>query len=414
VEENGEQKARLFYLEGLRGLAALVVVLNHFSNTFFPAASYVPALQTHAWWEPLLHNTPLGFFLAGNFSVCLFFIMSAFVLTRPFFLKRDRSVIVKAATKRYFRLLPPVAVSVIVALALLKLQWFTNQAAAAATGSVWLHGLFATPGVIREALYQAFVGSLITGDVSYNPLLWTMTYEFLGSMLIFATAALVGRRRWRWIAYAALGVLFIHSFYLGFIIGMVLADLAANSKSFKAWTRSLSRTFAAALVLSGLLLAAYPSDGYPGASLYHAFVLPGFDAVALMAFWHTLAATLLILGVFAWVRAQNALGHPWLVQLGKMSFSMYVIHLIFICTVTTWLFSRLTPLGYLWAAGLACLASLFFILGLSYAYTRLFDAPAIRAANKFGSWFMTEATLRPRLPLSLPRPTRTKLGHEGK
>jgi|SRR5580700_1882571 hypothetical protein len=58
---------RVEYLDGLRGLAAMQVVLNHYTLAFAPG------------WVG-----PLGFFADGVAAVLLFFLMSGLVLTYSF------------------------------------------------------------------------------------------------------------------------------------------------------------------------------------------------------------------------------------------------------------------------------------------------------------------------------------------
>jgi peptidoglycan/LPS O-acetylase OafA/YrhL len=73
-------------------------------------------------------------------------------------------------------------------------------------------------------------GTFFAGDDTYNPVLWTMTIEFYGSMLVFAMALLFGSQRTQWTLYLAAAILFLNSYYLAFIIGMGLAD-TFNSKT---------------------------------------------------------------------------------------------------------------------------------------------------------------------------------------
>ncbi len=73
IDMNNEADPRRFYeLDSLRGVAALTVVLHHFSRI-------CPENFTH-----LLIRTPLRLLLAGDQAVILFFLLSGFVLTLPY------------------------------------------------------------------------------------------------------------------------------------------------------------------------------------------------------------------------------------------------------------------------------------------------------------------------------------------
>jgi peptidoglycan/LPS O-acetylase OafA/YrhL len=62
-------------LDGLRGLAALIVVFWHYSLGFAPSLSG-GAAPRHVPLESLLSTTPLHIFIAGPSAVSLFFVLT--------------------------------------------------------------------------------------------------------------------------------------------------------------------------------------------------------------------------------------------------------------------------------------------------------------------------------------------------
>lgn len=131
---------KIRYLDGLRGLAAFQVVFHHFILAFYPALFLGAADNPNhmaAGWEAFGSGSFLNLFWDGNFAVCIFFVLSGFVLSHKFFVRKESKIVTESAVKRYFRLAIPVAFSVLVAFLVMKFSLFYNQPAAAISGSGW-------------------------------------------------------------------------------------------------------------------------------------------------------------------------------------------------------------------------------------------------------------------------------------
>jgi peptidoglycan/LPS O-acetylase OafA/YrhL len=96
---------RLVSLDGLRGVAALIVVCFHFASAFLP--DLVPN-QTATPYR--IADTPIGILLNGPFSVSVFFVLSGFVVSNA--AAKRRSPIYVNLPLRYLRLAVPVLCSV--------------------------------------------------------------------------------------------------------------------------------------------------------------------------------------------------------------------------------------------------------------------------------------------------------------
>ncbi len=97
-------RGRIDYLDGLRGIAAIAVVLQHMAQLIITAD---PASR------PILQPAFLDLFNAGRFGVALFFLISGFVI--PFSFKEPRPVL-RFGISRFFRLYPAYWLSLAVAL----------------------------------------------------------------------------------------------------------------------------------------------------------------------------------------------------------------------------------------------------------------------------------------------------------
>ena len=154
---------RLLALEGLRGLAAISVVLFHFFVLLYPALYYGPGFIQHMRFENNIYGSPLNAFISGAFAVSIFFVLSGFVLTVGFFQTKKSSIIERLATKRYFRLMLPALASVIIAWIYISLGFPHNSDAFAITHSPALDLMWENNTNFFRALYEGTIGVFIQG-----------------------------------------------------------------------------------------------------------------------------------------------------------------------------------------------------------------------------------------------------------
>ncbi|WP_443147193.1 acyltransferase family protein [Paenibacillus sp. KACC 21273] len=81
---------KLKYLDGLRGLAALIVVISHFVVAFYPSLynGSIDSVHTQKSLELWISKSPFNLFYNGNFAVCVFFVLSGYVLSYKFFITK--------------------------------------------------------------------------------------------------------------------------------------------------------------------------------------------------------------------------------------------------------------------------------------------------------------------------------------
>jgi Predicted acyltransferases len=374
------------YLDGLRGVAAFIVVLHHFAAAFYPAAYLGLDLAQHSPFEPWLLTTPLGLLIAGNFSVCIFFILSGFVLTNSFFRSGDGKSLSSLAVRRYFRLLPPVIVSGFAGWLLMTLDLFPVARTAALTGSTrWLSQCWAFEPDFGKLLGESFYGVFFAHQCSYNNVLWTMTWEFFGSFLVFGIAGLFGKVRSRPVIYAILAVLLFRSYYLAFLIGLVLSDIAANRPRW--FSRISGAPVTVVLVILGIYLGTFPPF-MDIQSPWYAWLKFPFLGASAPQFWHILGALFLMLSVLSSPGLQGFFSTAPALFLGKVSFSLYAIHVLVIGSFSCLLFLALSPhLAYNAAALVTLGATVLLSLALADLVNRFIDEPGIRLSKTIQSRF---------------------------
>ncbi len=71
---------RFSALDGLRGLACIIVVIYHYILSFFPSIIFNSNSQRHYNIESYLSDFPFIAFYNGHLSVIIFFVLSSFIL----------------------------------------------------------------------------------------------------------------------------------------------------------------------------------------------------------------------------------------------------------------------------------------------------------------------------------------------
>lgn len=173
------QGGRLRALDGLRGLAALMVLMHHALLSSAPqlANSYVGLPQSSGTVTWLLTYTPLHLLWGGPEAVIVFFVLSGFVLTLPV-ARGGRLRIGSYYPSRFLRLYLPVwgALAVAAGLHSVVSHHTVDEA------SWWLNGhaqaLQAHAGLLDASLFPG------AGDWGFTTVLWSLRWEVLFSLLL--------------------------------------------------------------------------------------------------------------------------------------------------------------------------------------------------------------------------------------
>ena len=374
------QKGKINALEGLRGVAALVVVISHLKLTFYSAS---PVLDFGMISQ--VSNRLIGGLSNGFFSVWLFWVMSGFVLSLKYHMESDQRLGIErlrdATIKRYPRLLPPVLMSVVISWSLLALGLMTNKQLANRLGlttGAWPGSFFSFEPSIVDALkggiWQAFF--IYDPSRSYNPVLWTMEKEFYGSLFLFAGLAIFGKWRSRWLAYIAtlailhkLGMNWVSSFVMGSLVCDVYVHGQDLVKRFPETLQGVVGRVINGQVLSGLTVA-----------MLIILVGPAGDRGELI---YLFAATVMTALVVISPILQSWLGTPLLVFLGKISFGIYLVHVPVLFSLGYPLYLFFVSVFREGPARLMTSITLLLVSSISgWVLWRLADRPAVAIASR--------------------------------
>ena len=376
---------KVVFLESIRGLAALVIVFHHLLLSFIS-----PILTKDGGGFSKSVSYAIQLLIDGQLSVYVFFVLSGFVLSLSFFRTRNRDVVSSSAIRRFFRLFIPVFVSVMLSWLILHTGCAWNSEAAElmplkyrTPDSNWL-GEFLPQGVsFLDALKQGLGGTFFNFDLhrSLNSNLWTMPIELNGSFLTFAVLALFGSLPRRGLIYAMLAFL-CSGYYLEFICGIALCDIYTSCE--KRSKPIQFRTGTALLLVTASFLV---GGGMFRWLAHHA----GIQWLAYFPnTWGTLSGAVIITAVLFSPALQRILESKPFVFLGKVSFALYVVHMLVIVSLGSWFYIvlRHASLGHaasaICAALLTIAASLLVAWGLYY----IADLQSIRLGKAVERFFL--------------------------
>ena len=357
------------YLEGLRGIAAVQVVLLHFVTGFLPDTAEHAAAPFHVLWD-------------GHTAVDVFFLISGAVLT-PSFARGGPWP--RQAAKRFVRLGVPVAGAAVVALVLVGAMPDAHLAAARITGSAWLamdsSGAPTLTHLLREIAFDSLVlgyreytlfapiaGRLPLLEHSLNAPSWSLHLELYGSFLVLGLVLLRQRSpRAHVAAILACAVLFgTHPMFL-FVLGHLCAPLLGKPPK---------PMVGAGLIVLGLAMSATKDWGFVEDARIAIAQYAPVAAPNLFQFQSQLAAMALFAGVLFSPFTQRLLASCQ--HLGRLSFSIYLLHFPILFTLVC---AGFVPLAGVLprpvAVAVTFIGFVFLVVLAAVAFERWVDRPAV-------------------------------------
>jgi peptidoglycan/LPS O-acetylase OafA/YrhL len=355
---------RLQHLDGLRGIAALIVVVFHYLSAFVPTLT--PDQTANPYW---LSDTPLAVLFNGPFAVVVFFVLSGFVVSKA---AHSHDPLPLTIVLRYFRLTIPMLFSVLIAWLLLTAFPIEATKLASITGTPWLSKTFngEIPS-LSQALGDSTYEVYLRGYSRFNNAIWTMRWELIGSVAIYMVYAFIPRAAYISAAFIAVFFLLLWKgppyYYEAFIFGALMQE---------AWTHNKMRSVAPKFALmTGLIL------GSQSAGFSHRY---GFDFLPWIlrpgeteGMIYPIAAALVLYGCLMSVPVSRLLQLSPVLFLGRISFGTYLIHVPVLYTVVMAVAVLLWPMSPITLSiGLLIFAALSVSLG--WLMTLAVDEPALR------------------------------------
>lgn len=362
---------RYHSLDGLRGIAAVVVLCGHAMLTSSAYADAIlgtgrPADGTLAWW---LTYTPLHLLWAGTEAVFIFFILSGFVLAR---VGGGRAGWLSYYSRRIPRLYLPVWGSLLFAAVLVAV----TPRSVIDGASWWLNGHQ------EVKLSDGLIDGALLGTISaLNSPLWSLKWEvwfslllpvyvFLGTRTRNSVSKTVGFGILLFVLMASYAIVandalrYLPIFAIGVLLHVHIDHIDKYCGKWSGWQWTLLTVSSLAMLSSFWVLQA--QSGIPG------FVVSASRLLQICG-----AALIVLLALF-WTPVTSLLQRKYVRWLGSRSFSLYLIHDPIVSTVAFLLGGTTSPFITL-AISLPC------CLGVAEVFFRLIEQPSHALARSWSA-----------------------------
>lgn len=360
---------RYVELDSLRGLAALTVLIGHLYAVFqeTPLMTYIFRLGFLRW------------LVASGEAVILFFILSGFVLSLPFFKNKPFNYF-SYLTKRFCRIYLPYIIAVLFA-GTLMVSFYSGEIRHA---SNWFNYSWS-----KDLSFQVIADHfLLIGTFASNidNVVWSLVHEMRISIIFPFLMYFIIKYNWKVGLLFAFSLSFISVFYFNltnpvdsystevyktihytamFIIGSLLAK-HRNNLTVKVGL--LSRRNKIILFGTGLFFYYYVRPSYVLGAIVP---LPGYTKMVIDNWFLTLGACVIIVFALSSGKFSLFLRNRIVNFLGKISYSLYLIHLPIILVMVHLLSEKLP----LW---LICILSVPLVIFGSNLMYRYIEEPSIK------------------------------------
>jgi peptidoglycan/LPS O-acetylase OafA/YrhL len=363
------QQKRIEFLDSIRGLAALFVLFSHTVGAFgWPESFYAPM------------NWPfISILFNGKEAVAMFFVLSGYVLSKPYVennVASPRKIFLPTFyLRRFLRIWPPWFFVFVISIFAHKYLFF--QPATQPPVSKWLDGFWQAKLTVPDFFHQC-IFSLHDATRQLLNQDWSLGVELKGSALIPLLVILVRRKYVAFIfPLAVLFLIFIGTgqYYVSFIIGVLVAQYDSG---WNARLARMGRVARAAFFVGGLMI-------YQGFSL----MMEAFQGrpFSYKYGWvvTSIGCAVILVSVLGSQTLQRILNCRQLVFLGRISYSVYLLQFIIILCLLPPLVATLNQFGItqpLFLFSVTILASIAATVGCAAIMHRFVELPVIDFSHR--------------------------------
>ncbi|QIW99066.1 hypothetical protein AMS68_004584 [Peltaster fructicola] len=349
------------WLDGVRGVAAFLVMINHYSMEWLSPLADAPfgAMMTTDWnpdgvwyhragehlWAPWRLPILRLLMVSGGAQVSVFFVLSGMVLSwSPLGsvlsgnYEKLYTSLGSSTIRRWFRLFLPCAI--------VSLAYWVQRIVNDYQGIVPTLWSFLDYLSVTEQWANPFETAHVTQfstNHGFNFVMWTIPFEFGGSIFVYVSLLGLGRVQSFRRRAIAIGLVSAYAFwklqwaYWMFGTGIIISDYVRSSGGFRKLTQKTSTRAAwmwSLVLILGLILMGYvgPSERYstPGYEWTAVVPLPGGFRFLIgeQRFWWGCGGILVILSSSHLSLVRKFFELAFIQYLGKISFMLYLIHFL--------------------------------------------------------------------------------------
>jgi peptidoglycan/LPS O-acetylase OafA/YrhL len=362
---------RIEYLDSLRGLAAISVVFSHFVLAY--------ELDTRS---KLLNFSPFHIFYDGFAAVTFFFVLSGYVLTLSLKNKGDL-VLGSFYLKRIFRIMPAYLFTLCISLVF---YFFYKVIHTNPDSSLWINSFWGKPLDFANFVKQIIFILPSNGFAELNCQNWSLKVEMQFSFLIPFLYLIYRYTNFFFFFILNLVFYFFFNFPIYIFHFSLGITLAMNQDYILETFSNLKNKYNIILLCIGILMYTYR---YTIPWYYYYFAREKSTILSddnLIWFISGVGSFLLLLYSFTSPKIQKALQLSFFKFIGKISYTIYLTHLIVIIYVTPIFINMLNTVGftnYYLILFLSLLFVLIITIGLSYFVTTFIEMPAHKLGGNF-------------------------------
>lgn len=324
------------WITGLKGVAAIIIFVHHFALFFYPGFIDTAAgnMRTTIGLEAKIARTPFNIFSWGGVAgVCIFFTISGFLIAYNFY-KKGKSYDINYIIKRYFKLMIPVLLSAVVIFFIIKSRIFRTDYLVKMYDSIGLRNSYSEyNSTLVSVIWESIINLFRTSSFPTNPPMWTMKYELIYSIASALLINVIGNHKKRYYLYLLILLITLNSYFLCFILGIILCDLWFNHKKMLDSLNRFDLKFILLIISLFLLSSTYANQG----TFYYSILNNLFNGIDYLVVFHSFGAAALILYFLLSEIAKKIFSKKILLYLGSQSLYIYLFHWIILNTISMYI-----------------------------------------------------------------------------